>query len=66
MRKDKVYHTTYCNHGHSTRDGVPIGHACYVLPVALLEAEMAGDYDKAISVLNTWSSRKPHRGRKAV
>jgi hypothetical protein len=46
-----VYCTTYCNFGHRLSDGKPVAHECYVLPPRALEAERAGNYKLAISIL---------------
>jgi hypothetical protein len=46
-----VYCTTYCNRGHRLSDGKPVAHECCVLPPRALEAERAGDYELAISIL---------------
>jgi hypothetical protein len=46
-----TYCTSFCNHGHSLKNGRPIAHECYVLPVEALRAEYEGDTDKAIRIL---------------
>jgi hypothetical protein len=65
MRK-KFYITTFCNFAHNVKTGRPIGHECYILPVSALRAEMAGDYDKAISILRTKGKGPVVDGRKLV
>lgn len=63
-RTPEVYQTSFCNHGHATRDGVPVGHECYVIPPILLRLEMAG-HPLAADRWHRWaaSPRKPHKGR---
>lgn len=34
-----VYCTSFCNQGHNTKNGRPVGHECYILNVALLRME---------------------------
>lgn len=43
--------TIYCGKPHRTADGVPIGHACRVLPREYLEAERREEYGRAVDVL---------------
>ena len=43
--------TLYCGKPHRKTDGVPIDHACRVLPPAFLEAERGEDYGRAADVL---------------
>jgi hypothetical protein len=38
-----IYCTSFCNFGHYTDTGRPIGHECYVIPPKLLELEMMGE-----------------------
>ncbi len=45
------YLTSFCNFYHEIETGKPVGHVCYVLPVKALEAERAGDFDKANEIL---------------
>jgi len=47
------YVTTYCNQAHSLKTGAPIGHECYRLPPAALEAEREGNFDKALEILKS-------------
>jgi hypothetical protein len=42
--ENKVYCTTYCNRGHRVKDGVPVGHECYVLPAEAVRREMEDDF----------------------
>lgn len=58
-----IYCTSYCNRGHDLRDGAPVAHECYVLPVAALQAEMEGDYDRAQALIAV-SRKRVHRGRR--
>ncbi len=61
-----TYATTYCNRGHRLSDGKPVAHECYILPPAALQAEMNGDYEKAIEILERERPRrKVHRGVRA-
>jgi hypothetical protein len=53
------YVTTYCNFAHCVLTGEPIDHECVVIPVEALEAEMDGDYDRAIEIM----SGKPMKRR---
>ena len=46
-----VYMTTYCNHGQRVSNGTPVDHECVVIPPSALRAEMAGDYRKAIEIM---------------
>jgi hypothetical protein len=45
------YCTSYCNKGHRLSDGKPIAHECYILPPSALEAERAGDVEKAVELI---------------
>jgi hypothetical protein len=45
------YVTTFCNFPHEVSTGKPVRHTCYVLPVKALEAEVAGDFDRANEIL---------------
>lgn len=45
------YVTTRCNFAHRLSDGKPIAHECDVIPPAALAAEMEGDYDRAIDLI---------------
>jgi hypothetical protein len=47
-----VYCTSYCNHGHDTRTGKPVGHECRVIPPAAIQAERDGNYELAIEILS--------------
>jgi hypothetical protein len=47
----RIYCTSFCNFGHRVLDGKPVGHECYVLPPAALKAEMHGEYEEAIRLL---------------
>ena len=57
--QDKFYVTTFCNFAHRVKDGKPVDHECYQLPVKALKAEIAGDIDKANDILRTELLRKP-------
>lgn len=61
---DKIYCTSFCNHGHRLSDGKPVGHECYILPTEALHAERAGDLAKAQDILQKWKKRRTHRGVK--
>lgn len=45
------YVSTYCNFAHSIEDGEPLDHECVCIPPEALEAEMAGDYERAIELM---------------
>jgi len=64
MAKDKIYQTSFCNQGHRLRDGKPVAHECFILPTAVLEAEMAGDTSKMLDALGNWKNRRRHNGVK--
>lgn len=57
---NRVYCTSFCNHGHRLGDGKPVDHECYILNPRALEAERDGDYEKAISLMT--GKRIVHRG----
>lgn len=40
---DPIYVTTFCNQGHSLRDGQPIEHECYQLSPIKLRVELYFD-----------------------
>lgn len=46
-----IYCTTFCNFGHRVFDGKPVAHECRIIPPEALRAEMDGDYDRAIEIL---------------
>jgi len=46
-----TYVTSYCNFPHRVRDGKPIEHECGIIPPAALAAEMAGDMQLAIELI---------------
>lgn len=46
-----IYTSTYCNFGHDVKTGKPIGHECVVIPPKALAAEIAGNYDRAIELM---------------
>lgn len=58
----RVYHTSYCNHGHRLSDGAPVGHECNVLPPASLQAEREGDMAKAIELIEEARPLRRHKG----
>ena len=58
------YCTSFCNHPHRRLTGKPVGHECYVLPPAALEAESDGNFDLAIEVLNAAKPMRVHRGER--
>jgi len=64
MTASNIYATTYCNQGHRTSDGKPVGHECYVLPPRALELEMAGDYEGAQHEIQARKPLAVHRGVK--
>lgn len=45
------YVTTYCNFPHNIKTGRPIDHECITIPPKALKAEMEGDFDRAIEIL---------------
>jgi hypothetical protein len=47
----KIYCTTYCNHGHRVSDGKPVDHECITIPPKALQAEIDGDFEKAIDIM---------------
>ena len=47
-----IYVTTYCNFAHDVKTGKPIEHECIIIPPKALAAEMAGDYEAAIDILD--------------
>ena len=61
----RVYCTTYCNHGHRTSDGKPVGHECHVLPPKAIQAEREGDYEHAIELIQAAKPLRVHRGVKS-
>ena len=68
--KRRIYATTYCNKGHYVDTGKPVGHECITIPPAALRAEMEGDYDKAIEIMQkrrsgSASGRKPKKKARA-
>jgi len=56
------YCTSYCNHGHSRVTGKPLDHECYVLPPAALQAEVHGDIEEAIRLLEAAKPLRTHGG----
>jgi hypothetical protein len=44
----------YCKKDHRLVDGVPVDHACFVLPVAMLELERQGEFTNAVKELTAW------------
>jgi hypothetical protein len=57
---ERIFCTSFCNHGHRLSDGKPIDHECYVLNPKALEAERAGNYALACQLLG--GKRIVHRG----
>jgi hypothetical protein len=57
-----IYATTYCNHGHCVRTGRPIAHECHVIPPKALVAEIAGDIEQAIEIIQAAKPLRVHRG----
>ena len=49
----EIYTTSYCNQGHRMKNGRPVGHECRVIPPAALRAERAGDYERAIEIMES-------------
>jgi hypothetical protein len=47
-----IYCTSFCNFGHSLKNGKPIAHECYVLPIAALQAERDGNIELAQQILS--------------
>ncbi len=60
--ESKVYCTTYCNRGHRVKDGVPVGHECYVLPAEAIRLEREDDFKGAIAAIEAARPLRPHRG----
>lgn len=58
------YVTTYCNFAHEVETGEPIDHECIQIPPEALKAEMDGDYDRAIEIMQG-KPKKHRRGRKS-
>jgi len=60
------YCTTFCNHAHRLKDGLPLNHECYVIPPLLLRLEMSG-HPMMASEWHRWSQvngRRFHGGVK--
>jgi hypothetical protein len=64
MRPGSFYVTTYCNFAHRLCDGEPIEHECHVIPPEALQAEMDGDYDRAIEIMSGKPMKRRLRGVK--
>jgi hypothetical protein len=60
--RDAVYCTTYCNHGHRLRDGMPVNHECYVLPPEALKLEREDKFEEAIAVIQKAKPLRVSRG----
>lgn len=43
----EIYATTFCNMGHNTKTGKPVGHECYILDPKSIAAERNGDFSIA-------------------
>ena len=56
------YVTSFCNQAHRLVDGKPIRHECRIIPPAALEAERAGDTDKAIELMKAKPAKYMRRG----
>ena len=54
----EIYCTSFCNHGHRMVDGKPVDHECYILPPAMLRAEMYGRFEEALNIQRTWTTRR--------
>ncbi len=52
------YASTYCNFPHRVKDGKPIQHECVIIPPKALAAEMAGNIELAIELME---AGKTHR-----
>lgn len=62
-----IYATTFCNMGHLTSNGKPVGHECHVIPPAALAAEMSDDVPRAIELMDAarrLGKMRMHRGVK--
>jgi hypothetical protein len=59
-----LYVTTYCNFAHRLSDGKPVRHECRIIPPKALEAERAGDINKAIEIMRAAPVRMMRRGVK--
>lgn len=70
-KKGNFYVSTYCNHPHNIKTGKPIRHECRIIPPAALRAEMAGDYETAVEIMQgkkprmSWLKYNP-RGKKGT
>ncbi len=64
--RSAVYCTSFCNHGHRLRDGMPVEHQCYRIPPNLLEAERQDSPNK-MQLWSEWSGthRQVRRGVRA-
>ena len=49
--KERWFLTSFCNFPHRLSDGKPINHECLILDPQGLEAERAGDFVTACSLL---------------
>jgi hypothetical protein len=58
VKSARVYVSTYCNFGHYVASGKPVAHECRVIPPAALRAEMDGDFDKAIELMQSAKRRE--------
>lgn len=61
---DAFYVTTFCNQAHRLRDGKPINHECYILPVEMLLAEADGRLSEAQDLLARFGKGSIHKGVK--
>jgi len=50
MSRTGCFCTSFCNKGHALADGKPVGHECYVLNPAALQAEARGQLDLSLPV----------------
>ena len=55
----KFFVTTRCNFAHRLHDGKPLDHECEIIPPRALAAEMAGDYERAIDIIEAAKALGP-------
>lgn len=64
METKTIYCTSFCNFGHVVETGRPVGHECYILPPAMLKAEMEDNYELALEILTRKGKGPIVRGRR--
>lgn len=58
----KYYTPSYCNMVHRVRDGKPVDHECRIIPPKALAAEIDGDIEKAIDIMQRTPAVTMRRG----